>query len=369
MSLPIRAFACLSGLVVTLLALSAGQPALALPIFAQRTGFTCETCHTVIPHLNPFGEAFLRDGFRSPEGIAQHRVAIPIALKVNLAYTSDADPSGLPRAIVDEVELLAGGPVANNFSYRLEQYVVDGGVPGKTRDAWISYTSRPAFADGRRALQVTAGEFTLPLPVDPETQRDTENHYAVFDQTVGANPFNFFDDKIGVDVAYGKPGGADLHVVATDGHDPQSGISSDGMDVMLVGQAGSPQVLISAYKYVGSRAFGPVDDRFWRQALAFSTTSGQAEFDALAQSGNDSSADGSGLDVASSGGFAQLRWTFSEKAFAVARFDRVDDALAGRTSSLTASFIIRPARNARITIEDVVRGSRQTFNAGCLFAL
>src|SRR5215472_2249422 len=172
------------------------RPAGALPVFAHRFGLQCEACHTVVPHLTTFGEAFLADGYRLPPSFDRHP-AMPVALKVNVAYSSAADPSGLPKAIVDEIELLAGAPVGERLSYRFEQYIVDGGVPGKTRDAWISYTTQPGFGSAAPSFRVTAGEFTLPLPVDPETQRDTENHYAIFDQTVGADPFDLFEDKIG----------------------------------------------------------------------------------------------------------------------------------------------------------------------------
>src|SRR5271166_3674523 len=139
----------------------------------------------------------------------------PIALKVNLQYSSEPDPNGLPKAIVDEVELLASGPVTPHVSYRLEQYMVDGGEPGLTRDAWLEFLSRPAFGDTGSALRVTAGQFTLPLPVDPETQRETINHYQIFDQKVGDDPFDCFNDGMGIDIAYGREtDGTVVHLMA-----------------------------------------------------------------------------------------------------------------------------------------------------------
>ena len=101
----------------------------ALPVFAHRYGLSCEACHTTVPHLNPFGSAFLRAGFRLPSTFTASSV-FPVALKVNLQYSSEPEPSGLPKAIVDEIELLAGEALTHHWSYRLEQYIVDGGVPG-----------------------------------------------------------------------------------------------------------------------------------------------------------------------------------------------------------------------------------------------
>ncbi|MDP9036236.1 MAG: hypothetical protein M3O50_15655 [Myxococcota bacterium] len=44
---------------------SAGD-ARAIPSFARKYQTSCQTCHTVYPTLNPFGEAFRRDGYRFP---------------------------------------------------------------------------------------------------------------------------------------------------------------------------------------------------------------------------------------------------------------------------------------------------------------
>jgi len=358
----------LTTLLVACALLCCSERSKALPIFAHRFGLQCEVCHTAIPHLTPFGQAFLADGFRLP---SPSRAAFPIALKVNLAYSSATDPSGLPKAIVDEVDLLAGAPVGERLSYRLEQYIVDGGVPGKTRDAWLSYTTRPDFGDSASALRVTAGEFTLPLPVDPETQRDTQNHYAVFDQTIGANPFDLFEDKFGIDAAYGPSFGAsgtDLHVLALAGHDTLSGLASYGTDTMVYAQTGSPLAFVSAYRYEGVRPLGLVADHFYREGAGLSVNSGKATIDALVQHGDDSSADGRGNDVTSGGGYLQLHWTPSPAMFGVVRYDAAFDASARATHSLTASLIFRPYRNERFTAEDVMSGGRSYPGAAWLIA-
>jgi hypothetical protein len=42
------------------------RDALAVPSFARKYETSCQTCHTVFPVLNPFGEAFRRNGYRFP---------------------------------------------------------------------------------------------------------------------------------------------------------------------------------------------------------------------------------------------------------------------------------------------------------------
>lgn len=46
--------------------LCAASNAYAIPAFARKYETSCLTCHTVYPKLNPFGEAFRRNGYRFP---------------------------------------------------------------------------------------------------------------------------------------------------------------------------------------------------------------------------------------------------------------------------------------------------------------
>jgi hypothetical protein len=358
------------GIVVFGLALffALSGKARAIPVFAHRYGLSCQVCHATIPHLTPFGQAFLRAGFRLPPNVPAHG-AFPVSVKVNVQYSSAPEPRTLPKVIVDELEFLSFASLAQHFSYRIEQYAIDGGAPGLTRDAWLSYSSRPDFGATAATLQATAGQFTLPLPIDPETQRPTLNHYAIFDQTVGANPFNLFDDRIGLDGAFGKQvRGVDLHVLVLAGHDPRSGLPRAGTDTMFAAHGTTPEATFSAYRYDGRRPLGPVSDRFWRQALAASVYRGKAEVDALAQTGRDSSADGFGRVVNSRGGYAQVMWSFSPALTSITRYDTTYDALAGKTESVTASLVVRVRPNMRFTVEGVARNPGGAVNAAWLVA-
>jgi hypothetical protein len=51
--------------VVTFAAVAAMcRPASAIPVVAHRYGFSCQACHTTVPHLTSFGELFLANGYR-----------------------------------------------------------------------------------------------------------------------------------------------------------------------------------------------------------------------------------------------------------------------------------------------------------------
>lgn len=370
-----RTLLWLTAAVVAVAALQAQRSrAEAYPMFARRYGVSCQTCHSVVPRLNPFGERFKAAGYRWPTSGAAHPT-LPLTVKSNLAYTSEPDPSGLPKGIVDELEVLSAGPVGRDLSYHLEQYLVDGGTPGKLRDAWVEFDGDPmrAWISGAPhgfALRAQVGQFTLPLPNDPETMRPTESHYAVFDQTVGANPFDLFNDAMGINLSLVAEG-AEIHLLALAGHDPQSGLPTDGTDRMATARLGSERLSLFGYRYEGARPLGPVPDEFRRTGWAVRSTMGKSRASALLQTGTDSSADGLGAAVASSGGFAQEEWAFSDRLIAVVRYDGVNAGDAGAARSTTISLVVRPYRRARFTIEDVIvhqPRTTHTLNLGWLFA-
>ncbi|MBC5809838.1 MAG: hypothetical protein GIW95_03140 [Candidatus Eremiobacteraeota bacterium] len=344
-------------IIVAALVVAPRATAEAVPIFGHRYALSCQACHPTVPLLNDFGEKFEANGFRLP-GVAEH-VAFPVAVKTKLAYTSEPDPTGLPKATVDEIELLLGGSAGKRLSYFVEQYVVDGGRHGSLRDAWLRYDA------GTFALR--AGQFTLPLPVDPESFRPTERHYAVFDQTAGANPFNFFEAKAGVEAIAGANDGPQFHLAALQAHDKQSGLPSRGVDVMASAQAPVGPLMLSAYRYVGSRTLGPQPDAFWRQGYALGSEFGKLAWTGLLQTGGDSSADGAGRSVRSSGGFLETRWAYSPALQTIVRYDGTNDP-SGLQRSTTVSLVRRTSSNSRLTLEDVLTTGKQTLNVTMMFA-
>lgn len=319
------------------------RPARALPVFAHRYGLSCQACHTTVPHLNTFGREFQARGYRIP-GRSTGSV-FPVAVKVNLAYSSDAQDA-LPKAVVDEVEILSGGTIGRHFNYFLEQYAVDGGLPGRSRDMWLQYTA------GRAAVRL--GQFTLPLPVDPETERDTQAHYLLYDQQVGKNPFAFFDDKTGVEASVTTPGSLVANLAAF----------HDAAMLYLSHRAGG--VMLHAYRYQGVERLSSGSDVFFRQGFGLERTCGKLDALLVLQQGDDSDA-GAGTAARSSGGFLEAHYYFSPALMAVARTERVTDMLSGPNGQTIFSLVVRPARNMRFTVEDEISG-HHTLNTAWMFA-
>ncbi|HEX9398966.1 MAG TPA: hypothetical protein VF912_02555, partial [Anaeromyxobacter sp.] len=85
------------------LALAAPSAADAIPAFARKYETSCLTCHTVYPKLNPFGEAFRRNGYRFP-GVDSDYVkqgTVPLGQEANKkTFPRSVWPSTIPISSV-----------------------------------------------------------------------------------------------------------------------------------------------------------------------------------------------------------------------------------------------------------------------------
>jgi hypothetical protein len=294
--------------------------------------------------------------------------AFPISMKLNLVDSSQfqgegRDGAGLPKAIVDEIELFASGTLGARANYFVEQYVIDGGTPGLLRDAWINQRVTPWNA--RVPVQLQVGQFTLPLPVDPETFRDTYQDYTPYEQSVGANPFIFSDPKLGMRVGVGDPmHGFSAQIFAGPGYDRQSGLPKTGVDTDVYVQQVMGALALTAFRYDGVRPVpGSSDDRFTRTGYA--VTYGQwSRFssEAVFITGTDSNCGPPLGGCVSSGGFEQLRYAFDRRLFAEARYEGTYDPVNGFTRDGVLLLGYGPTESSRIVVEDVIATSPRTSN-------
>lgn len=354
------------------------RPAAAIPVFAHRYGLTCQACHTEVPHLTAFGQAFLANGYRIPRIVP--KAAFPVAVRVEADYASAgaADPDevrgGLPKTIVNEIELLSGGSVGERGSYWVEPYIVDGGFPGIVREAWYAQRLTPDHAEIPVLARV--GQFTLPVPLDPETFRETTQPYAIWSQTAGANPFSFFDAKMGSEFEIGNPArqlAGTLSIIK--GSDPQSGLPTISLDTMETLARSYGPLDLSVYRYDGTRAiagsgfnntqdFTGIDDRFWRNGVGIGWSAKHTEVNAVYQVGNDTAADVYHDDLVTSGGFVQVRQTLGARAFAVARWDATSGPSVARSETLGLGY--RTTRNTRLTVAET---GERSYNGTVLHVL
>jgi hypothetical protein len=340
----------------------------AVPLFAHQYGVTCAKCHSVIPHLNQFGAAFLAYGERLP-GVSSGP-AFPVSVKTNLADSSEhqgdgPNGEGLPKAIVDEIEAFTSATIGSRANFFVEQYVLDGGEPGLLRDAWISDRVNPWQA--KIPIYLQGGQFTLPLPVDPETFRDSYQDYTPYVQTVAKNPFDFFDPAMGMRLGVGDPlHGLNVQLFAGPGYTRESDLAVTGVDTEMYAQNAMGPFVLSIFRYDGLRPIAEEPfDRFERTGFGF--TFGQwtrFSSETVLINGWDSNCATPRLvgGCTSSGGFEQLRYMFDRQLFAEARYEGTDDPIGGFTRDGVLLMGYGPTENTRVTIEDVISHDPQTSN-------
>ena len=149
---------------IGLLVLAIPRPAKAIPAFARKYGTTCTTCHTVYPKLNPFGEAFRRNGFRFPgtdsDMVKQGTVALgadaykkmfPDAVWPGTLPASVPLSVGFNGQIVFHPDTGSGGGLADNgAAVNADDLIEEGHLwAGGSFDDGITYFSElTASADG-----------------------------------------------------------------------------------------------------------------------------------------------------------------------------------------------------------------------------
>ncbi len=171
-----------TGLLAGLLLMSAALPAAAVPVFSRKYQTSCQTCHTIFPKLNPFGEAFRLNGYHLPgeteEQVKQKPVSlgsdayariwpemvypstlpgnVPFALNVKMAdlYASSHDETG--RTIVhndfqfpQEANLFAAGTLGDHYSFFGE----------------VTYAENP---DGSSGVEIEHARIDVISPFGPE---------------------------------------------------------------------------------------------------------------------------------------------------------------------------------------------------------
>jgi len=150
--------------VVGVLLCAIPRTASAIPAFARKYGTSCTTCHTIYPKLNPFGEAFRRNGFRFPgtDSDVVKQPAVPLGSDAYKKMFPDAVwPAVLPAfpplalgfngQIVFHPDTNSGGAAADNGAAVNADTLIEEGhlwAGGSFDDSITYYSEITASADG-----------------------------------------------------------------------------------------------------------------------------------------------------------------------------------------------------------------------------
>jgi hypothetical protein len=154
----------------------------AIPSFARKYQTSCQTCHTVYPVLNPFGEAFRRDGYRFP---SQGGSVDSDAIKANtIPLGQEEYKKTFPDSVWPD-KILEAVPLSVMFNG-----VIPLNLPGSAAKeaAGNTFTWSGILAEfhlyGAGAFNDTLTYFTQPTMADNGTF-DIETGYVLWNDIVG----------------------------------------------------------------------------------------------------------------------------------------------------------------------------------------
>ncbi len=184
------------------------RPAEAIPAFARKYQTSCTTCHTAWPVLNPFGEAFRRNGFRFPgddkDAIKQEMVKMGVD-----AYKKVFPNAVWPDIIPDSVPL-AFGFIGNAAIAPVPGSSATAQSPGVQSGANGAALTTPYFDLSHLVAEAhiwAGGTFNdslsyfgeVTLSTDPSAPINIERGYLIFDDilsgAVGTHVFNLLIGK------------------------------------------------------------------------------------------------------------------------------------------------------------------------------
>jgi len=348
--------------VVTALAFASdAAPARAIPVFAQRYALACAACHTAIPELNAFGNAFRNAGYQLPPAVPRHGTTI-VALRYNLEY--EAEPAAGTRRFSPAASVLADADIGRVNAF-LHYSLGAGGAPGGPFLGFLS-----TFDAHTRTL-LRAGLYELPLTQSPGQRLDSISTYGYFATSVGQNDLDLNAPRLGIEgertvgvarlaatLAFGEfkgaaYGGKPVFTGATTtARRPEAGIFAT---VPL----GRSKVTLNAALLDGERNIGLPGrsifaDGYTRAGYGADSLFLRDRLDLSLQQwlGHDNDADGAGGQLGSSGGYARLKYFVTPHVYAAARYDAAANPFVKRTLLFYAGALV--AKHARIVLEDRV---------------
>ena len=210
-----------TSLIITVFSIAAiiiAQEGRAMPGFARKYRFTCQTCHAPFPKLKPYGEEFAANGFKLPEGEPPRSQIdtgddmlllvrdFPIGVRIDVYGTYEPDEeetkSDLKAPYI--LKLISGGPITESISYYFYFFFSERGEVAGIEDAFLYMAD--LFGTG---FSLTAGQFSVADPLYKGELRLTVENYEVFKFKPPRSFANLKYDR-GVILEYGFGFGLDL---------------------------------------------------------------------------------------------------------------------------------------------------------------
>lgn len=356
---PRRAF--IVAIVLAAAAIAFPARASAIPIYAQRYLLRCEACHSVLPELNAFGNAFRDRGYQLGPSVPRHGTT-GVALRYQLEY--EKDPAAGSRRYTPGGVLLSSldaGRVSAFLHYNL-------GAGGGPSGLYLGYLS--TYDEHTRSLY-RAGQFELPLPHSPGQRLDDLQPYGYEAAHAGLNDLVLTQPRTGLQ-AQRDVGNARLGFTVAIGEFKGAAYGGRPLETGEATRASQPELglyfsqRVSRALSVGLEEIDGVrsisqtgkyfafTDRYRRSGVYGSFEMPQADLLAQQWWGRDSNADGLGNALGSSGGFVRLRyWPLRRwhHGFVGVRYDAAANPVPVRAWTFYSGFHL--AGRARIVFQRV----------------
>jgi hypothetical protein len=337
------------------------QHASAMPIFAQRYRLLCTACHSVLPELNAFGNAFRDRGYQLP--LPKHGTT-GVALRYQLE--ADRNPAPGAQTLVPGAVLLSNAEVGRISAYLHYNFGAQGGPAGVYLGYLTTYLERSR-------TEFRLGLFELPLIHSPGQRLDDLSTYGYEGSHVGLNDLTLAQPRLGLEMeqhigttvvaatfSIGEFKGA-----AYGGKPIDTGVNTrpDRPELgAFVRTPAADWVTFTGDALTGAREIFPTGtsafvDAYRRTALGMDLHKWRLSLLSEQWWGSDANADGFGDVVGSSGGFVRLRYALDpgDHAYLGVRYEAAATPIATRDVVIYAAAMV--GRHARILIEN-----KHTFN-------
>jgi hypothetical protein len=202
-----KAIRLLAGIGFVAALLFAGRlPAAAMPTFGEAYGIDCSKCHTAVPTLNAYGRYIQRSQYAYLDAPIVKK-ALPIWVGYQANYDSQAGAPDTHKVVWGNVAVHAVGLLNDNWSYHVQQWIVNDNQAGGLDTAWVSYNN--LF---KHNGYIEAGKLEVPAPSLYSMGFEIAP-YAVPEVTVGEHTYQldanrwgakagFLHGSLSVDAAY-----------------------------------------------------------------------------------------------------------------------------------------------------------------------
>lgn len=357
--------------VLTFIGLSQTR-AQAIPIFAQRYHLTCETCHSVLPELNPFGTAFREHGYQLP--LPVHGTTF-VAVRYQDEWeqhpplnSGNFTPGGV---LLGNVEV---GKITAFAHYNL-------GAQGGPAGLYLGYL---AYYNQHTKTEYRGGLFELPLIESPGQRLDDLLQYGYYGTHVGLNDLPLSSPRWGV---WGERsfGNERVDLVVDDGEFKGAAYGGAPAPTGEKTSAAHPEVALfartSAFKDTltgggalidGSRHIvltgkSGFDDPYTRESLFLQYWPGKFQLTGEQWWGHDNNSDGFGTPAASSGGWVRTKYYLTPHFYLAVRYDSSANPFVTRDVVYYGAFMLLPF--ARLVVQQVhTVGSTSSLGAAITIA-